>query len=80
MISEGFTSTKMFKLSRRISNVGNLRTLAIIGLGMEASDVEVFIQNDRNDISSAAFNLLTDWGRKQHNKITAFKAIQNALG
>ena len=69
----------MFKLSRRISNVGNLRTLGIIGLGMEASDVEIFIQNDKNDISSATFNLLAEWARNQPNKITAFKTMQNAL-
>ena len=59
--------------------MGNLRSLGIIGLGMEASDVQIFIQNDKNDISSAAFNLLAEWARKQPNKITALKRIQDAL-
>ena len=79
MIIEGFTSVKPLKLSRKITDVSTLRSLGIIGLEMEASDVKILIHNDKNDISSAAFNLLTEWAKTQPDKITALKRMREAL-
>ena len=79
LILEGFVCVKLLKLSRQITDVSNLSSLGINGLEMEASDVQILIHNDKNDISSAAFNLLTEWAKTQTDKITAWKIMQETL-
>ena len=78
-ISDGLTSSKLFRLSGHITNAYDLRSLGIDGLRVEANKVDTLIHNHPNDISSAAYDLLRDWSKTQPNKIIALERMLEAL-
>ena len=56
-----------------------LRALALNGLCLEASKVQVHHENHPKDITTAAFNLLMEWHNSQKDKQIAYKELCKGL-
>ena len=78
-VSVGLTGDKLFDLSEKITNQSSLGRLTIRGLGMQFHEVDKFIENYSNDITTAAYKLLTKWYTSQTNNVTALDNLCEAL-
>ena len=56
-----------------------LRTLATVGLQMKETIVDSQLANHRDDINSAAYEVLKEWRNTQVNKTEAYINICKAL-
>ena len=54
-------------------------TLAVTGLKVETSKVSRCLTNNKNDISMAMHDVLTEWNSSYGNKRTAYKTLCKAL-
>ena len=73
------TDIGLQKLSRMMTDTEELRFLAIYGLKMEQHLVTRHLQNHQNDITGAAYKILSQWRTSQTNDTTAYKNLQQAL-
>ena len=73
------SDANLWNLSEKLTQKENLRKLAILGLRIEASTMQKHLANNPNDISAAAFSLLTEWRNTQDNKRIAFTNLCDAL-
>ena len=72
------TGEMMWKLSKQINSDGDLRTLAMEGLGLEDPTVNKNLQNKR-DINEAAYQVLREWRTSQENDRIAYQNLCEAL-
>ena len=54
-------------------------TLAVTGLKMETSKVRSCLTNNKDDISMAMHDVLSEWNSSYGNKKTAYKVLCEAL-
>ena len=79
IFSVGLTDVKLLDLTEKITNQSILRRLAIRGLGKKFHEVDRFVANYSNDITTAACNMLTEWRNTQPDLETAYTSICEAL-
>ena len=77
--AEKLSHLHIAELCRKITNFGDLRTLAYKGLQLEHYQIEPAISNKPHDIQSAAHEILTGWFGQQTDRHQAFLAFQDAL-
>ena len=73
------TDEHLVRLSQRLTNYGNLRSLAYRGLKLEYEEIEMSITNKPNDVQSAAYDILQTWAKQQETKEKAFSDVYAAL-
>ena len=73
------TDEHLVRLSQRLTNYGNLRSLAYRGLKLEHEEIETSITNNPNDVQSAAHYILQTWVKQQETREKAFSGIYLAL-
>ena len=66
------------KLSNKITRQSELKKLGTEGLRVNVNKIDRHITNNR-DISSAAYDVLSDWRKSQENNTVAYKNICEAL-
>ena len=59
---------------------GDLRKLAIRGLGMKENEVDTALENHRGDLNEAADQVLKQWWKSQENGSIAYTKLFQALG
>ena len=73
------TDEHLVRLSQRLTNYGNLRSLAYRGLKLEHEEIETSIMNNHNDVQSAAYDILQTWMKQQETRENAFSEMYAAL-
>ena len=73
------TDQMLLDLSQCISSNGELRALAINGLGLEGSKVQKHLENYPKDINTAAHKLLMEWLNGQKGRESAYKELSKGL-
>ena len=73
------TDEHIVKISQRLTNYGNLRSLAYRGLKLEHQEIETSITNNPNDVQSAAHDILQTWSKQKETREEAFGDIYAAL-
>ena len=73
------TDEHIVKLSQRLTNYGNLRSLGYRGLKLEHEEIETSITNNPNDVQSAAHSILQTWSKQQETREKAFSEMYAAL-
>ena len=76
--SPELTDNHIVKLSTAITEIMELRKLAIMGLSLHASRVEIHIAN-RSDLQTATYDLLQEWRKTQRSPRIAFQNVYEAL-
>ena len=76
--NESLKDVHIYQLSTKITNMGDLRTLAYRGLKLKHEDIESAINNHPNDIQSAAHKVLRTWCLQQP-KQEALGSLHEAL-
>ena len=71
------TDARLVKLSNKINKRSELRTLAVVGLGMGRATVDS--QFNKDDINDVAYEVLNKWRNSQKNEIDAYINICKAL-
>ena len=66
-------------MSQKITTLQELRTFAIIGLGLGDEAVQLHITNHPSDIGSAAYDLLKQWRERKPNGRVAYANILHAI-
>ena len=66
-------------ISQRLTNYGNLRSLAYRGLKLDHHEIERAIVNSKSDVQAAAHDVLRTWFKNQNNKEEAFNSLHKAL-
>ena len=74
------TDALIVELSDRISNKDKLRTFGINVLKIPEHTIESAVTNNPRSIQSAAYDVLSLWGKQQNNRQEAFSSLQAALG
>ena len=72
------TDAQLLRLSKKITNEFDPTTLAVLGLGMDESDVSGHIAN-KEDIKMAALQTLKQWRASQANARVTYVNICKAL-
>ena len=57
----------------------NLRSLAILGLGIEENKVDTALENHAGDITSAIYQVLKQWQNGYENAAIAYNNLCQAL-
>ena len=73
------TDGMLVNLSRQISKKGEIRGLAIIGLGMTSERVKIHLQYNAKDLETAAFDLLHEWRNSQEDAESAYEGLRKGL-
>ena len=73
------TDTRLVLLSNEITSPNKLRTLAMVGLNINGTIIDSALQNNRDDITEAAYKVLKQWRDSQSNKTTAYTQICQTL-
>ena len=73
------TDEHLVWLSQRLTNYGNLRSLAYRDLGLQPEEIEPSITNNPNDVQSAVHDILQTWVKQQETREKAFSDIYTAL-
>ena len=69
----------VFELARKFAEKREVMILAVNGLEMEISDVRRCLTKNRDDISMAMHDVLSEWNSSYQNKKTAYKELCKAL-
>ena len=78
-MSPSLSDVHVLQLSQRLTNPGDLKTLAYQGLKLESHEIESAISNKPNDIQSAAHEILKIWQKQQSNEKKAYSKLVAAL-
>ena len=70
---------RLFKLSKQIVSISDLREVGIAGLNMPSNSVERHIKDSPNRLTSAAYSLLREWFVQQPDVETAQNNMEKAL-
>ena len=73
------TDEQLLNLSTHITNISDLRKIAVAGLRMKEYVVDSKISNHTNDMESAAYSVLKTWRNSQENRAEAYKKLRAAL-
>ena len=74
-----FTDGRLVLLSKEITTTGQLRILASFGLKVDLAVIDTALHNNRDEITEAAYTVLTKWRDSQSNKHTAYTQMCKAL-
>ena len=69
----------VLNLAKKITTKREVMTLAVTGLGIKSTEVRRCLTNNRDDISMAMHDVLSEWNSSYQNKKTAYKALCKAL-
>ena len=69
----------VMELANKFTTKRDVMTLAVTGLGMKTSKVLRCLANNRDDISMAMCDVLSEWNKSQKDKRTAYKELCKAL-
>ena len=69
----------IWMLAEKITNVSDLRTLALRGLDLDSNTVDSTTYNNEKAIQEAAYRILQKWLQKQDNKQNAYTNLLAAL-
>ena len=73
------TDSRILKLSEIITTGADLRKLGLLGLKLDGHIVQKHLTNNKQDITSAAFELVIEWRKNQSHNSAAYKNICYAL-
>ena len=73
------TDEHLLRLSQRLTNYGNLRSLSYTGLKVNHHQIESAITNKPNDVQSAAYEILQTWRKQYQSREEAFSHLYSAL-
>ena len=73
------TDEHLVRLSQRLTNYGNLRSLGYRGLKLQHEEIEQSITNKPSDVQSAAYDILQTWVKQQETREKAFSDVYVAL-
>ena len=73
------TASMVLALSESLSNIDDLRKLAIDGLGMKPHVLWKHISDSRDRYTEAAYNLLEAWLQQQDNRHIAYTRLCQAI-
>ena len=73
------TNSRLLLLSRKLTNFRDLNNLAYNGLRLEDHQIESVITNKKDDVQSAAHEILRRWLVAQSNRREAYTNLQAAL-
>ena len=69
----------VLKLAKEFTTRREVMTLAVIGLGIKSSKVIRSLTNNKDDITMAMHDVLSEWNISYGNKRTAYKRLCKAL-
>ena len=69
----------VLKLSKEFTTKREVMTLAVTGLGITSSYVRSCLTNNKDDISVAMHDVLSEWNSSYGNKKNAYTALCKAL-
>ena len=69
----------VLKLAKEFTTKREVMTLAVTGLGIKSSKVRRCLTNNKDDITMAMHDVLSEWNSSQGNKRSAYKELCKAL-
>ena len=69
----------VLKLAEEFTTKRDVMTLAVTGLGIKSRKVLRCLTNNKDAITMAMHDVLTEWNSSYHNKKTAYKELCKAL-
>ena len=69
----------LLKLSREITKQNELVHLAVIGLGLDISVININVKNNQQDFTAAVLGVFKEWRRSQSDEYDAYHNLCEAL-
>ena len=66
-------------LSKKFTNVSDLRDVAVLGLKLEGSTFDTTVYNNDKDIQETAYKTFQGWAKRQKNDKKAYTKLLKAL-
>ena len=65
----------VLNLAKEFTTKREVMTLAVIGLGIKSSNVRSCLTNNKDDITMAMHDVLSEWNSSYGNKKRAYKVL-----
>ena len=74
-ISAELEDAHVLELSKKFTNLQDLRTLGINGLNLPMETIDAALYDNRDRIQDMAYSVLSEWAKQQQTKSKAFANI-----